>query len=130
MDVQSAAPVTGATTGTTPATGNSDQAAGIVSAGQQQQEQTGGAQPSGGSATLASVVAKLYNPSQQTGEPTETSSPGLSVSYKVIPQLDLIVTVFSNPQTGEEVAQFPPEVLIGLAEFFDHVDGVTIDQKV
>jgi hypothetical protein len=130
MDVQSAAPATtGAITGTTPATpsGDSQQVTGVVTGTQQQSGET----QSSGSSTLSAVVAKLYGTSQtpQTGSGTP-SSPELDVSYQVIPQLDLIVTVFTNPQTGQEVAQFPPEVLIGLAEFFDHIDGVTIDRKV
>jgi hypothetical protein len=143
MDVQSAAPATGAITGTTPGTtGETGQVAGVVAPAQQPQ-QSGGAQPSEGDATLASVIAKLYTPnsgssSSSSGSGSNSESgggslqppPHLSVSYQVIPQLDLIVTVFSNPQTGQEVTQIPPDVLIGLAEFFDHTDGVTIDQKV
>jgi uncharacterized FlaG/YvyC family protein len=80
------------------------------------------------SATLASVVAKLYNVSAGSG--SSGQSPQLAISYKYVSELQLVVTVFTNPQTGEEVAQFPPQELIGLAEFFDQVDGVTIDKKV
>ena len=75
--------------------------------------------------TIARAVAKLYNVSAASGEPQT-----LSVSYKYVSELHLVVTVFSNPETGEEVAQFPPQELIGLAEFFDQIDGVTLDQRV
>jgi uncharacterized FlaG/YvyC family protein len=47
-----------------------------------------------------------------------------------VSDLQLVVTVFTNPETGEEIAQFPPQELIGLAEFFDQIDGVTLDKKV
>jgi hypothetical protein len=80
------------------------------------------------SATLASVVAKLYNVGSGSG--SSGASPQLAISYKYVSELQLVVTVFTNPETGEEVAQFPPQELIGLAEFFDQIDGVTIDKKV
>lgn len=82
----------------------------------------------GDSATIASVVAKLYNVGNTPGSSSE--SPQLAISYKYVSELQLVVTVFTNPQTGEEIAQFPPQELIGLAEFFDQVDGVTLDKKV
>jgi uncharacterized FlaG/YvyC family protein len=80
------------------------------------------------SATLASVVARLYNVGNGSG--SSGGSPQLAISYKYVSELQLVVTVFTNPQTGEEVAQFPPQELIGLAEFFDQIDGVTLDKKV
>jgi uncharacterized FlaG/YvyC family protein len=82
----------------------------------------------GESSTIASVVAKLYNVTSQGSSGGQ--APQLSISYKYVSELKLVVTVFTNPQTGEEVAQFPPQELIGLAEFFDQIDGVTLDQKV
>jgi uncharacterized FlaG/YvyC family protein len=84
-------------------------------------------QQAGDSQTLASVVAKLYNVAPSQGS---LSQPQLAISYKYVSELQLVVTVFTNPQTGEEVAQFPPQELIGLAEFFDQIDGVTLDKKV
>ncbi len=81
----------------------------------------------GESSTIASVVAKLYN---VTSQGSSSQAPQLAISYKYVSELQLVVTVFTNPQTGEEVAQFPPQELIGLAEFFDQVDGVTLDKKV
>ncbi|HTU70593.1 MAG TPA: hypothetical protein VMF11_09765 [Candidatus Baltobacteraceae bacterium] len=126
MDVQSVAPANGATAGSPQAT-TAGATAGSAPTGAAEVRPSAGAPqpPSGGSATLASAVAKLYNVTQSSsGAPQE-----LDVSYKVVHQLDLIVTVFTNPETGQVVAQFPPEVLIGLAEFFDQTDGVTLDQK-
>ena len=83
--------------------------------------------PTNDTATLASVVAKLYNVAPSEGS---SGPPQLAISYKYVSDLKLVVTVFTNPQTGEEVAQFPPQELIGLAEFFDQIDGVTLDKKV
>ena len=65
-----------------------------------------------------------------TSHPARPVEPALDISYKYVSQLQLVVTVFTNAQTGEEVAQFPPQELIGLAEFFDQIDGVTLDRKV
>ncbi|HTZ55178.1 MAG TPA: hypothetical protein VMB20_08925 [Candidatus Acidoferrum sp.] len=81
----------------------------------------------GESSTIASVVAKLYNVGSTSG--SSATSPQLAISYKYVSELQLVVTVFTNPETGEEVAQFPPQELIGLAEFFDQIDGVTLDKK-
>jgi len=75
--------------------------------------------------TIAAAVAKIYNVSSGS-----SGQPQLAISYKYVSELQLVVTVFTNPQTGEEVAQFPPQELIGLAEFFDQIDGVTLDRKV
>lgn len=73
---------------------------------------------------LAPAIAKLFGSS---GVPTPIT---LNVSYRVVKDLNEIVTVFSDPKTGQEIAQFPPEMLIGLAQFFDHERGVTLDQSV
>src|SRR5580700_7082388 len=67
--------------------------------------------------TIAAAVAKIYNVSSGS-----SGQPQLAISYKYVSELQLVVTVFTNPQTGEEVAQFPPQELIGLAEFFDQID--------
>lgn len=73
--------------------------------------------------TLAPAIAKLFG-SASPPEPIR-----LDVSYRVLQDPDVIVTVFSNPQTGQEVAQFPPELLIHLSQFFDQPRGVTLDQN-
>ena len=73
--------------------------------------------------TIANTVAKLFAPAAPV-DPVR-----LNVSYRVERDPDVIVTVFSNPQTGEEVAQFPPEILINLAQFFDQSRGVTLDRS-
>lgn len=54
----------------------------------------------------------------------------LHVSYRVTHDPSIIVTVFTDPQTGQEVAQFPPEVMVQLAQFFDKESGVTLDSSV
>jgi uncharacterized FlaG/YvyC family protein len=95
------------------------QASSASSGSEQQQHVTSG------ESTIASAVAKLYNVTQGTsGEPAQ-----LNVSYKYVSELQLVVTVFTNPQTGEEI-QFPPQELLGLAEMFDQIDGVTLDKTV
>jgi hypothetical protein len=83
----------------------------------------GGDSNGGQSRTLAPAIAKLFGPAQP---PVPIR---LDVSYRVLQDPDVIVTVFSNPTTGEEVAQFPPEILIHLSQFFDQPRGVTLDQS-
>ncbi len=76
-------------------------------------------QPRGG---LAPAIAKLF------GSATPPEPIRLDVSYRVLTDPDQIVTVFSDPKTGAEVAQFPPDILVGLAQFFDSPRGVTLDR--
>ncbi len=80
---------------------------------------TGSAQHESG---IAPAIAKIFGSS---GLPQPVN---LNVSYRVLKN-DEIVTVFTDPQTGKEVAQFPPEILIGLAQFFDQQQGVTFDRN-
>jgi uncharacterized FlaG/YvyC family protein len=128
MDVQSVTPATGETAevaqASTPGATSTSAANGAVASGQPASP----AQAAGESSTLTAAIAKLYNIAPSNG--SSSSSHALDVSYKVVGPLDLVVTVLSNPVSGQEVVQIPPEVLIGLAEFFDHLDGVTLDQKV
>lgn len=72
---------------------------------------------------IAPAIAKLF------GGAAIPQPISLNVSYRVVKDLDEIVTIFSDPKTGKEVAQFPAEVLIGLAQFFDHERGATLDQN-
>jgi hypothetical protein len=71
---------------------------------------------------LAPAIAKLF------GSATPPEPIRLDVSYRVLNHPDQIVTVFSDPKTGQEVAQFPPDILVGLAQFFDSPRGVTLDR--
>jgi len=71
---------------------------------------------------LAPAIAKLF------GSSSDPQPVPLNVSYRILKgNLGEIVTVFTDPETGREVAQFPPEILIGLAEFFDQSSGATLD---
>lgn len=76
-----------------------------------------------GSSALAPAIAKLF------GTGTSPAPLNLNVSYKVVDGLDEVVTVFSDPHTGQEIAQFPSQILIGLAEFFDQERGATLDRS-
>ena len=69
---------------------------------------------------IAPAVAKLFGGS--IPQPIQ-----LNVSYRV--EGSDVVTVFSDPKTGKEVAQFPAELLLGLAKFFDQQSGVTFDKN-
>jgi len=72
---------------------------------------------------IAPAVAKLFN------LPSPRSPVTLNVSYRVINDTHQIITVFTDPKTGQEVAQFPPEVLANLAQFFDQQHGATFDRS-
>jgi uncharacterized FlaG/YvyC family protein len=69
---------------------------------------------------IAPAIAKLFG----SGVPQPSK---LNVSYRV--EGNDVVTVFTDPKTGKEVAQFPPELLLGLAQFFDQQNGVTFDKN-
>lgn len=75
------------------------------------------AQPGG----IAPVVAKIFG---TDGIPQPVT---LNVSYRV--DGAEIVTVFSDPKSGKEIAQFPSELMIKLAEFFDKSHGATLDKS-
>ena len=80
--------------------------------GQQQQQ-------SQQNTTLTPAISKLF--AGVISAPAQ-----LAVSYRV--EGNDVVTVFTDPNTHKEVAQFPPELLIGLAQFFDQQSGVTLDR--
>lgn len=123
MDVQTAA---GAATGQSGGLPQTQEVAAAPQAPATSSGSSAGPQPKPvDQSTIAAAVAKIYNVSSGSGQ-----AQALDISYKYVPELQLVVTVFTNPQTGAEVAQFPPQELIGLAEFFDQVDGVTLDRKV
>jgi uncharacterized FlaG/YvyC family protein len=86
-----------------------------------EQGAAGGAPASSTRDGIAPAIAKLFG-SSATPDPIR-----LDVSYRVLRDPNQIVTVFSDPKTGQEVAQFPPELLINLAQFFDQQRGVTLD---
>ncbi|MHB8140920.1 MAG: hypothetical protein ACYDA5_02090 [Vulcanimicrobiaceae bacterium] len=69
---------------------------------------------------IAPAIAKIFGSSI-------APDAHLSVSFRVARAPDEIVTVFSDPQTGDEVVQFPPELMLKIAEFFDQHAGVALD---
>ena len=79
--------------------------------------------PAPSSSALAPAIAKLF------GAGSSPAPLNLNVSYKVVNELNEVVTVFSDPHTGREIAQFPSQILIGLAEFFDQERGATLDRS-
>ncbi len=103
----------------TPAPAVSDQAAATTPVAGADSSSQNQSSPNGSSA-LTPAIAKLFG-SSGSPQPVE-----LHVSYRVDGQD--IVTIFTDPKTGKEVAQFPPELLLGLAKFFDHTGGVTLDK--
>lgn len=126
MDVGQAAAAAAAQTGTvtgtvTPSAPHADSIPDTPAAppGPSIGTQPGTPQQRGG---LAPAIAKLF------GSATPPEPIRLDVSYRVLTHPDQIVTVFSDPSTGQEVAQFPPDILIGLAQFFDSPRGVTLDR--
>jgi uncharacterized FlaG/YvyC family protein len=75
------------------------------------------------SGALTPVVAKLF------AEDGAEKSVAVNVSYRVEHDPDIIVTVFTDPNTGQEIAQIPPEVMVQFAQFFDKQSGVTLDRS-
>lgn len=73
---------------------------------------------------IAPAVAKLFH------LPSPAAPTSLDVSYRVVGgDSHQIITVFTDPKTGQVVAQFPPEVLANLAQFFDQQHGATFDRS-
>lgn len=71
---------------------------------------------------LADTVAKVLG-SHGTGEAS------VNVSYRVEHDPNIVVTVFTDPHTGQEIAQVPAEVLVQMAQFFDKQTGVALDRS-
>ncbi|GAC1407877.1 MAG: hypothetical protein NVSMB64_15280 [Candidatus Velthaea sp.] len=71
---------------------------------------------------LTGALAQLLG-SQKTAVPDT-----IEVSYRVSSTHD-IVTVFTDQQTGKEIAQFPKEIIVEIASFFDTHSGVTLDSS-
>lgn len=72
--------------------------------------------------SLSPVVAKLFS-----GDLPKSVT--VNVSYRVEHDPNMIVTVFTDPTTGQEIAQVPPEVMVQFAQFFDKHSGVTVDRS-
>lgn len=53
----------------------------------------------------------------------------VSVQFRVLHHPNEIVTVFKNAETGEEIAQFPSETMIQIAQFFDKLAGAVVDRN-
>ena len=121
MEVQPA-PVADTAVGVATATATSaaSTAPGVQGASSPSQAQQSNAAGNGGNGGLAPAIAKLFG----AGAPQPIE---LNVSYRI--EGNDVVTVFSDPKTGKEIAQFPPELLLGLAKFFDQQAGVTFDKN-
>lgn len=70
---------------------------------------------------LTTTVAQLF-----TGAKAPNAHP-VQVSYRV--EGSEIITVFTDPKTGKEIAQFPSEMMIQFAQFFAKESGVTLDRS-
>lgn len=71
---------------------------------------------------LSPVLARLFG----DGSSGQVS---VSVSYRVEHDPNMIVTVFTDPQTGREISQIPAEAMVQIAQFFDKQSGVTLDES-
>jgi len=72
---------------------------------------------------LSASIARLF------GTPDAPTAVDVQVSYRIDKYVDQIVTVFTDPRTGKEIAQFPKEIMIQIAQFFDQQSGVTVDRN-
>lgn len=71
---------------------------------------------------LSAVAAKIFSGGAGSG------AASVNVSYRVEHQPNIVVLVFTDPKTGQEISQVPAESLIQLAQFFDKHSGVTLDK--
>ena len=72
---------------------------------------------------LSPIVAKIFG---NSGTPQPVT---VNVSYRVEHDPNMIVTIFTDPKTGQEIAQVPAEVMVQIAQFFDKHSGVTLDES-
>jgi hypothetical protein len=123
MDVQALVGTTGAGTaaGAAPAPVSSTVPAAAPAASDASQHVLG--EPAKKAAGIAPAIAKLFGGSDDD----VPKVPALSVSYKI--ENHEILTIFTDPATGQEIAQFPPDLLAHLSSFFDAPQGVTLDQN-
>jgi uncharacterized FlaG/YvyC family protein len=132
MDVsavgQAAAPAVAVSTGSTGGTAGPTPApvrpsAPPMQASAQPPAPADGKQAQENKSAIAPAIAKLF------GDANPPEPIRLDVSYRVLRDPNEIVTVFSDPKTGQEVAQFPPEILVQIAQFFDQQRGATLDRN-
>ncbi len=94
--------------------------AAVPYAGTAQSEQFAAA-PNGDA--LAPVIAKIFS----QGHPAQPVT--VDVRYRVEHDPNMIVMVFTDPHTGEEIAQVPSEMVVQMAQFFDKHSGVALDRN-
>jgi uncharacterized FlaG/YvyC family protein len=128
MDVTAVAGAATAQTGETasaaPAAGAGVPAASVPGAAvQNAAANTQPAAPHDDRRPLSPLVAKLL---AHDGVPNPVN---VNVSYRVEHDPNMIVTVFTDPATGAEIAQVPAEVMVQIAQFFDKESGVTLDRS-
>lgn len=70
-------------------------------------------------AGLGPAISKLFG--QAVARPA-----ALDITYAVSADHEIVI-VFSDPNTGKEVATFPPHLFAQLAEFLDHQQGAALD---
>ena len=114
MDVRVAGATQGAPQQTPPAVAS--QAGGSVA------QDTSADSPQPQSGVLSPVVAKLFSGALP-------QALHVNVSYRVEHDPNMVVTVFTDPASGQEIAQIPAEVMVQIAQFFDKQSGVTLDRS-
>lgn len=72
---------------------------------------------------LSPVVAHIL------GGGNVSQSVSVNVSYRVEHNPNMVVMVMTDPNTGQEIAQVPAEVMVQIAQFFDKQSGVTLDRS-
>lgn len=68
--------------------------------------------------TLAPAISKLFGGDDLN--PVE-------VSFR--PESGEVVTIFTDKKSGREIVQFPSEVLVQIAKYFEKLAGAVIDKK-
>lgn len=105
----------------------------VPSSGDAEQSMSIAAVP--GTAGVAAAVGGPAQPRQRVGlGPTISQLFGqavarpqaLDITYQVSPDNEIVI-VFSDPNTGKEVATFPPHLFAQLAGFLDHQQGAAVD---
>jgi len=90
---------------------------------------TVGSTSAGGIATKERAPVHIDSSFGDTAAKLFRSARPLSVEFHTTNHPNEIVTILRDPTTGQVYAEFPPDAVIRLAEFFQHLAGFVVDQK-
>jgi uncharacterized FlaG/YvyC family protein len=87
-------------------------------------DQPAAGQPQGEHQPLTAAIGHLFGAAEKPDVPQNP----VQISYRSAGSQG-IVTVLTDRTSGKEVAEFPTQILLDMATFFDQQSGVTLDRE-